>query len=200
MHNRPILSVPPAPRRLSAFAETGGAQTWTVPAGIIPVAFPKCGTHGDALARAGRCAVMRADGLAAKVTATPPVTAGTVLQANDGQASSGNPARPSGSSAAATGLAWDGGGASDARTPARSGTYPLANRLLAVASGTGGNADSPRRTGRSIQDGRATLGDGAGRGVSLAERGYVHARFGGVPVLVAPELAAQIRAFREEQP
>ena len=66
--------------------------------------------------------------------------------------------------------------------------------------GAGGNAASPRRTGRSARDGGTTLGNGAGRGASLAERGYVRARFGGVPVLVAPELAARIRAFREEQP
>ena len=39
----------------------------------------------------------------------------------------------------------------------------------------------------------------AGR-AGLAGQGYVRARFGGVPVLIAPELAAQIRAVREEQP
>ena len=43
-------------------------------------------------------------------------------------------------------------------------------------------------------------GGGAARGVSLVERGYVHARFGGVPVLVGPELAAQLRADRQKQP
>jgi hypothetical protein len=64
----------------------------------------------------------------------------------------------------------------------------------------GGNAGTSRRTGRSARDGGATPGNGAGRGASLAERGYVHARFGGLPVLVAPELAARIRALREEQP
>jgi hypothetical protein len=43
-------------------------------------------------------------------------------------------------------------------------------------------------------------GGGAARGASLVERGYVHARFGGVPVLVGPELAAQLRADRQKQP
>jgi hypothetical protein len=43
-------------------------------------------------------------------------------------------------------------------------------------------------------------GGGAARGASLVERGYVHARFGGVPVLVGPELAAQLRADRQRQP
>jgi len=35
---------------------------------------------------------------------------------------------------------------------------------------------------------------------SLVERGFVPARFGGVPVLVGPELAAQIKANRSKQP
>jgi len=41
---------------------------------------------------------------------------------------------------------------------------------------------------------------GAARGASLVERGYVHASFGGLPVLVGPELAAQLRADRQKQP
>jgi hypothetical protein len=35
---------------------------------------------------------------------------------------------------------------------------------------------------------------GGARGVSLAERGYIRASFGGMPVLVGPELAAQLQA------
>jgi hypothetical protein len=35
--------------------------------------------------------------------------------------------------------------------------------------------------------------------VSLMEQGYVRARFGDIPVLITPELAAQIRACRAEQ-
>jgi hypothetical protein len=41
---------------------------------------------------------------------------------------------------------------------------------------------------------------GPGRGTTLVERGYVHARFGGVPVLVGPELAAQLKTIRRTQP
>lgn len=41
---------------------------------------------------------------------------------------------------------------------------------------------------------------GGARGASLVERGYVHASFGGLPVLVGPELAAQLRADRQKQP
>lgn len=36
--------------------------------------------------------------------------------------------------------------------------------------------------------------------IGWAERGYVRARFGGIPVLLTPELAMRIRAFREKQP
>jgi hypothetical protein len=35
--------------------------------------------------------------------------------------------------------------------------------------------------------------------VRWVERGYVSARFGCIPVLITPELATQIRTFREEQ-
>jgi hypothetical protein len=56
------------------------------------------------------------------------------------------------------------------------------------------------------QVGAGSYGRGAGqdparsaRGASLVERGYVHASFGGLPVLVGPELAAQLRADRQKQ-
>jgi hypothetical protein len=39
-------------------------------------------------------------------------------------------------------------------------------------------------------------GPRANRRASLAERGYLPGRFGGIPVLVGPELAAQLRAIR----
>jgi hypothetical protein len=55
---------------------------------------------------------------------------------------------------------------------------------------------------------RHPAGDGGGSDVrapggarhrpSLVERGYVPGRFGGVPVFVGPELAAQIKAARQK--
>jgi hypothetical protein len=39
----------------------------------------------------------------------------------------------------------------------------------------------------------------AGHRPSLAEQGYVHGSFGGVPVLVGPELAAQLKAMRQKK-
>lgn len=194
MHNLPSLAVPPAPRPLSAVTETGGAQTWTVPAGVTQVAFPLRGAPDDALAGAGGCAVMLTGGLAAEVTATLPDTAGTMRQLTDGQTVTGNPARSSGG-AAVSGPAGD-RAASDARTAGATGTYALANRLL--DGSPGGKADSPRRSGRGAYDGGTT--PGGGREAGLAGRKYVRARFGDVSVLIAPELAAQIRAAGKEQP
>jgi hypothetical protein len=48
--------------------------------------------------------------------------------------------------------------------------------------------------------GHGAAGRGTGRRPSLAEQGYVHGRFGGVPVLVGPELTAQLKAMRQKQP
>jgi hypothetical protein len=48
-------------------------------------------------------------------------------------------------------------------------------------------------------DGEAAPGGGASLGGRLIEQGYVHARFGGMPVLVGPKLAAQLKALSEKQ-
>jgi hypothetical protein len=72
---------------------------------------------------------------------------------------------------------------------------PVTNRIVPqetvgqVGAGSYGRAAGLDPTG----------GGGAARGASLVERGYVHASFGGVPVLVGPELAAQLRADRQKQ-
>ena len=50
---------------------------------------------------------------------------------------------------------------------------------------------------QGIDDFEAALDDGA---AGPAGREYLHARFGGLPVLVTPEMAAQIKALREKQP
>ncbi len=49
-------------------------------------------------------------------------------------------------------------------------------------------------------DGEATPDGGASLGGRLIEQGYVQARFGGTPVLVGPQLAAQLKALSEKQP
>jgi hypothetical protein len=82
-----------------------------------------------------------------------------------------------------------------ATLPASAGTM-LPVTVSQADTGAVGNAYPPGRTGSSVGDGGATLGGGAGRGASPAEQGHVRARFGGIPVLVTAEMAAQIKAFR----
>lgn len=41
---------------------------------------------------------------------------------------------------------------------------------------------------------------GASLRTSLVEQGYVPAHFGGIPVLVGPKLAVQLRSLRGERP
>jgi hypothetical protein len=65
----------------------------------------------------------------------------------------------------------------------------------AVIAGNHAPADYPADC--PAADGEATPGGGASLGGRLIEQGYVHARFGGMPVLVGPTLAAQLKALRE---
>jgi hypothetical protein len=69
-------------------------------------------------------------------------------------------------------------------------TTPAPDRLLMADGGSWAGANGAPRP--------AVAGRNAGSPgrVSLVERGYVHARFGGVPVLVGPELAAEIKERR----
>jgi len=53
--------------------------------------------------------------------------------------------------------------------------------------------------GRGVGPDPASAASGARGGAGLPDHGHVHARFGGIPVLVTAEMAAQIRAFRQEQ-
>ena len=62
-----------------------------------------------------------------------------------------------------------------------------------------GMTDCPGRADRPAGDPGATPG-GARRRVGLPDHGHVRAQFGGIPVLVTAEMAAQIRAFRQKQP
>jgi hypothetical protein len=147
-------------------------QTWTVPAGVSQATFTLYGAEG------GMSSTGVTGGLGAAVTATLPVTAGTVLQLNLGQAGGTSSGATIGGGGAAGPAAGGGGGATDVRTPAADGTYPLANRLLVAgggggagaadrragngSGGGGGNADSPGGTGQSADDSGATLGGGGG--------------------------------------
>jgi len=116
------------------FLETGGAQTWTVPSGVTQATFTLYGAEGNN--HSGHAA----SGLGAKVTATLPVTAGTVLQVNVGQAGlfgAGQPHSFGGGGVA--GSDGGGGGASDVRSPASDGSYPLAVGSHAITATYGGD-------------------------------------------------------------
>jgi hypothetical protein len=64
-------------------------------------------------------------------------------------------------------------------------------------------APNPEPARHEPQAAQATTGqpgpDEVHRTSSLTERGYVQARFGDVPVLIAPGLAAQLRAMRQDR-
>ena len=72
------------------------------------------------------------------------------------------------------------------------GAVPL---LVTGQVGPDTRAESPGRGAGPDPDGGSVR-----RGASLAERGYRAARFGGLPVLIGPELAAQLEAIRQKQP
>jgi hypothetical protein len=68
--------------------------------------------------------------------------------------------------------------------------------MTAVLAGTAETVPQPD----PAADGAAMPGGGGGLRARLVEQGYVDARFGGMPVLVGPDLAVQLRALREKQP
>jgi len=157
------------------FTETGSAQTWTVPAGVTKATFTLYGAEGGASDEGV------AGGLGAEVTATLSVTTGTVLQVNVGQGGAANGGATFGGGGTGHGDAGTGGGASDVRSPAADGSYPLANRLLVAgggggfgfgapddsyegigAGGSGGNAGSSGGNGSGVTAMGATLGGGSG--------------------------------------
>jgi len=172
------------------FIYTGGAQTWTVPAGIKSASFTLYGAEGGTAVggTVGGVPVPGGPGgLGAQVTGTLSVTPGSVLQINVGQAGAGNGAATFGGGGSASGIySGAGGGASDVRSPA--GGYSLADRLLVAAGGggggdgnvgqssfgaggAGGNADSLGANGQSITITGAVLGGGGGGGAGTTTAG-----------------------------
>ncbi len=163
------------------FTETGGAQTWTVPAGISQATFILYGAEGG-----NDGGLDAAGGLGAKVTATLPVTAGTVLQVNAGQTGPNGGlggAHAFGGGGIGGNDGGGGGGASDVRSPASDGSYPLAQRLLVAAggggggltdlspAGPGGNSGTAGNPGTGSTDCGATLGGGGGGGAGTSAAG-----------------------------
>jgi len=159
---------------------TGAAQYWTVPAGVTQATFTLYGAAG------GTDSADAPGGSGAEVTGTLPVTPGTVLQVNVGQAGASSRAAFGGGGPSGGGDGG-GGGASDIRD----GADKLAGRLLVAggggggghdgvsiydggfaAGGAGGDAGSPGETGASIADGcGGTLPGGGGGGAGTSTMG-----------------------------
>lgn len=112
---------------------TGAAQYWTVPAGVTQAQFFVFGAEGGPAGPG----VGGAPGMGGEVSAVLPVSPGEVLQVNLGRAGVTN--TPQMLFGGGVSLAGSGGGASDVRSPAVDGSYPLEDRLL-VAGGGGGGA------------------------------------------------------------
>ena len=115
------------------FDYTGAAQNWTVPAEVTQATFTLYGATGGT-----QSVIDAAGGLGAEVIGTLPVTPGTVLQVNVGQAGNINLHTVFGGGGGGGDDGASGGGASDIRRAASDGSYPLANRLLVAAGGGGG--------------------------------------------------------------
>lgn len=109
------------------FNETGGPQTWTVPAGVESATFDVFGAQGGYLP-AGSLG-----GLGGEATATLPVAPDEVFQLNVGAVGGVN----GGSKGIVDG--GGGGGSSDVRN----GAFGLSNRLIIAGGGggAGGNTD-----------------------------------------------------------
>jgi hypothetical protein len=178
---------------------TGAAQYFTVPAGVTRATFTLYGAEGGASAGNDE-----PGGVGAQVTAALAVSAGTVLQVNAGQGGATNDGASSFNGGGPGGLtgAGDGGGATDIRSAASDGSYPVASRVLVAAGGgggaqngsvpsgtalggPGGNADSPGGSGESIYPVGGGGGGGAGTAADPGAGGTAGTIFGtalpGVP-------------------
>jgi hypothetical protein len=157
---------------------TGAAQYFTVPPGVSQATVTLYGAQGGASVvddLTGAASGTEPGGLGAEVTAVLPMSAGTVFQVNVGQGGGSNDSASSFNGGGPGGAgAGDGGGATDIRTPARDGSYPVTSSVLVAAgggggalpagapSGAGGNADSPGGNGQTLISGPAFGGGGGG--------------------------------------
>ena len=134
----------------------GGSQYWTVPTGVSQATFVLYGAAGRTTDDNGTGGT---GGTGAEVTGTLPVTPGSVLQVNVGQAGATSGAAFGGGGSGDNG-AGGGGGASDIRD----GTYTLADRLLVAGGGGGGGANG-------ADEGHAAAGGAGGDAGSAGSAG-----------------------------
>jgi hypothetical protein len=144
------LAVTPAPALAASitFAYTGGAQSFTVPAGVTQITVTAAGGQGGPGVRAGsNCSLQTGcGGGGALVTATIPVTSGQTLDIMVGAA--GTPGANGGAGG------FNGGGA---------GGPLVAFIPLSIGGGDGGASDV-REGGTALGDRVVVAGGGAGGG------------------------------------
>jgi gliding motility-associated-like protein len=117
------------------FSYTGGAQTWTVPAGVTSISVDMSGAKGG-----NQSAYGGAGGSGGRLQSTYPVTPGQVLNLFVGGASTSTIGGYNGGGSgptASTTYGGGGGGASDIRI----GGTALANRILVAGGGGGAGTD-----------------------------------------------------------
>ncbi len=128
----PILTV--VTPTTTTFNFTGGAQTFTVPAGVSSINITTLGAEGGAGATGGDGATGGAGGRGSRATGTLAVTPGQVLTIFVGGAGGAPTAGFNGGGTGGNANSGGGGGASDVRFPGASS----ADRILVAGGGGGG--------------------------------------------------------------
>ena len=156
-----LSATAPAPAvAATLFAYTGGAQTYTVPAGVVSLLIDAVGGQGGGTSGNGPSG---SSGRGGRVQAVLSVTPGEVLTITVG-GQGGTRATSGGSTPAGYnggGLGWNASGGGGGATDIRRGGTALANRIL-VAGGGGGQGEN---------DPYGTPYGGAGGGLNGADGG-----------------------------
>ncbi|MBK6378921.1 MAG: hypothetical protein IPF72_03950 [Chitinophagaceae bacterium] len=176
----PILTV--VTPTTTTFNFTGGAQTFTVPAGVTSINFTALGAEGGAGANGtnnGGTVAGGAGGKGSRATGTLAVTPGQVLNIFVGGAGGTPTAGFNGGAAGGNANAGGGGGASDVRFPGAA----AADRILTAAGGGGGGRGGCEGIiGAPGAGGAGGNGDGNGTdgGNSVTNSGVAGGGFGAI--------------------
>ncbi len=151
----PVLTV--VTPTTTTFNFTGGAQTFTVPAGVSSINITTLGAEGGAGAIGGNGSAGGAGGRGSRATGTLAVTPGQVLTIFVGGAGGAPTAGFNGGGTGGNANSGGGGGASDVRFPGASS----ADRIIVAGGGAGGGRGGCE-TGSTITGGAGGNGDGNG--------------------------------------
>ncbi len=141
----------------TTFNFTGGAQTFTVPAGVSSINITTLGAEGGTGAIGGNGSAGGAGGRGSRATGTLAVTPGQVLTIFVGGAGGAPTAGFNGGGTGGNANSGGGGGASDVRFPGASS----ADRIIVAGGGAGGGRGGCE-TGSTITGGAGGNGDGNG--------------------------------------